>query len=253
MDYRKEYMELIFKVKAENRVWEPNKYFRHHILPKSLFPLWKKRKSNIILLTREEHLKAHTLLAEIYPCLQMIRALQYMKYEPSFEAMSKASKKLWENDDYRKKVTESNLKFWSNEENKKRHRDYMKEQYKLHPEWIEKGKEVAKKKICQKVRNIETGKEFNSCVEAAIWAGVSKSSSVHIGECCRNERIFCGKTPDGKMAHWEYIGLAPRTSKFRNIEILEEEKNKKTWWSKGNEIKLSIDCPGEGWEKGKYK
>lgn len=225
MDYRKEYMKFIFKVKAENRVWEPNKYFRHHILPKSLFPLWKKRKSNIVLLTKEEHLKAHILLAEIYPCLQMTRALQYMKYEPNFEIMSKLSKKLWEDENYRKKVTESNIKFWSDERNKKKHREYMIEQWKLHPEWSELRDEVSKKSTCQKVRNIETGKEFNSCVDAALWAGVSKSSSSHIGECCRKERSTCGKTPDGKLAHWEYIGLAPRTAKNVSKNIYNPKVN----------------------------
>ena len=44
------------KAKAENRKKGHNIYYEsHHILPKSLFPLWKTKKSTLVLLTAREH------------------------------------------------------------------------------------------------------------------------------------------------------------------------------------------------------
>jgi hypothetical protein len=48
---------------------------RDHILPKSLFPLWIKRKSNIVLLTAREHFFCHQLLDKIYPNSNMFIGL----------------------------------------------------------------------------------------------------------------------------------------------------------------------------------
>lgn len=80
MNYRHVYMEIIFHAKQEmklglrpkNRYYKsknfPNQYFEfHHILPRSLFPLWIKRESNIVTLTAKEHFFCHQLLTKIYP------------------------------------------------------------------------------------------------------------------------------------------------------------------------------------------
>ena len=81
MNYRKVYMAIIAKAIKENRKKlskdaENYAYYEaHHILPKSLFPAWKKRKSNIVLLTAREHFFVHQLLAKIYPHSNMIFAL----------------------------------------------------------------------------------------------------------------------------------------------------------------------------------
>lgn len=42
-------------------------YEVHHIPPKSLFPLWRLRKSNKVLLTAREHFFCHQLLTKIFP------------------------------------------------------------------------------------------------------------------------------------------------------------------------------------------
>lgn len=60
MNYRNIYLRVIKKAKEEElnglrKKGNGNYYERHHILPKSLFPLWSKRKSNIVLLTAREH------------------------------------------------------------------------------------------------------------------------------------------------------------------------------------------------------
>ena len=80
MNYRHIYMKIITKAKEEMRQsirikGNGNYYERHHILPKSLFPLWAKRKSNIVLLTAREHFFCHQLLDKIYPNSKMFIGL----------------------------------------------------------------------------------------------------------------------------------------------------------------------------------
>lgn len=66
------------KCKSEKSKF-PNQYFEfHHILPKSMFPNWTKRKSNIVPLTAREHFFCHQLLAKIYKNHAMICALWHL-------------------------------------------------------------------------------------------------------------------------------------------------------------------------------
>ena len=83
MDYRKIYISIIrnsIKNKKERGVKkkEGNYYEKHHILPKSLFPLWAKRKGNITLLTAREHYICHQLLDKIYPGIGMFMSLWWL-------------------------------------------------------------------------------------------------------------------------------------------------------------------------------
>lgn len=76
MNYRKLYMRIIFSAKQQERKKGQGIYYElHHILPKSLFPLWAKRKDNLVLLTAKEHFFCHQLLTKIYPTKQMFLAL----------------------------------------------------------------------------------------------------------------------------------------------------------------------------------
>lgn len=84
MNYREVYTKIISNAMkehrkklsrdAENYVY----YEEHHVLPKSLFPAWKNRKSNLVLLTAREHFFCHQLLIKIYPSYSMACALFYM-------------------------------------------------------------------------------------------------------------------------------------------------------------------------------
>lgn len=79
MNYRHIYMLIIERAKSEEKLGlrkkgNGNYYEQHHILPKSLFPLWAKRKSNLVLLTAREHFFVHELLTKIYPTPQMRHA-----------------------------------------------------------------------------------------------------------------------------------------------------------------------------------
>jgi hypothetical protein len=56
-----------------------NKYFEmHHILPRSLYPLWIKDARNIVALTPREHYFCHQLLTKIFDSQEMICALWFM-------------------------------------------------------------------------------------------------------------------------------------------------------------------------------
>ena len=89
MNYRHIYMCIIAHAKSEQlqglRPLSENQFrkdFRdsgsyfefHHILPRSLFPNWIKRKSNIVPLTAREHFFCHQLLTKIYPCKETVFA-----------------------------------------------------------------------------------------------------------------------------------------------------------------------------------
>ena len=74
MDYRKAYMKIISNaIKEDRRKGDKDVkgnliyYERHHILPKSLYPNWISKKSNMVLLTAREHFFCHKLLIKIYP------------------------------------------------------------------------------------------------------------------------------------------------------------------------------------------
>lgn len=88
MNYRHIYMLIIERAKSEEKSELRKRgngeyYESHHILPKSLFPLWKKRKSNIVLLTAREHFFVHELLTKIYPTPQMTYALHAFVSRPN--------------------------------------------------------------------------------------------------------------------------------------------------------------------------
>lgn len=86
MNYRHIYMLIIEHAKSEQKLGLrpiskldkknfPNQYFElHHILPRSLFPNWINKKSNIVALTAREHFFCHQLLIKIFPTIQMFCA-----------------------------------------------------------------------------------------------------------------------------------------------------------------------------------
>lgn len=89
MNYRHIYMAIISHAQSEQKLGLRPKsksqkrtskfkdlYFEfHHVLPKSLFPLWETKKNNIVALTAREHFFCHQLLTKIYPSFAMQMAL----------------------------------------------------------------------------------------------------------------------------------------------------------------------------------
>lgn len=102
MNYRHIYMliiehaklEMISGLRPRTRVVAKNSKFKnqyfefHHILPRSMFPNWTLRKSNIVPLTAREHFFCHQLLTKIYPHSAMWRALA------AFQRKSKGQKRI---------------------------------------------------------------------------------------------------------------------------------------------------------------
>jgi len=90
MNYRHIYCKIISYAKSQNRIkGDGNYYEAHHILPKSLFPNWRLRKSNIVLLTPREHFFCHQLLTKIYPCSEMIYAYFLMSHNGKYKVTSR--------------------------------------------------------------------------------------------------------------------------------------------------------------------
>ena len=109
MNYRKAYCAIINRAKSEEKSGlrkkgNGNYYEAHHILPKSLFPLWSKKESNIVLLTAREHFICHLFLTKIYPDPGMFFAAFLMA---SKQGEGKSSK-VYEN--LRKQVAADNSK-----------------------------------------------------------------------------------------------------------------------------------------------
>jgi hypothetical protein len=86
VNYRKVYAWIIKKALSEHRSKKNMRdidytyYENHHILPKSLFPLFRNRKLNLVLLTAREHFFCHQLLTKVYPCKEMDMALWKMAH-----------------------------------------------------------------------------------------------------------------------------------------------------------------------------
>ena len=97
MNYRHVYMLIIEHAKSEEKLGirakgNGNYYERHHILPRSLFPLWEKRKSNLVLLTAREHFFCHQLLSKIYPNSNIFLALWRLANDDQNNYIVKGSK-----------------------------------------------------------------------------------------------------------------------------------------------------------------
>ena len=110
MNYRHIYMLIIERAKKEmkegkrpstkyqKRKHFSNQYFEfHHVLPKSIFPLWAKRKSNIVSLTAREHFFCHQLLMKICPGKEMTYALFVMTLDKYGHRENKLTSKEYEN------------------------------------------------------------------------------------------------------------------------------------------------------------
>lgn len=109
MNYRHVYMLIIAHAKSEEKLGlrkkgNGNYYEAHHVFPKSLYPLWKDRKSNIVLLTAREHFFCHQLLTKIWPCRETVAAVFYLSNDKRHKVSSKEYQRIKE--DFAKKQSE---------------------------------------------------------------------------------------------------------------------------------------------------
>lgn len=209
---RKEYISLL-KV-AKERDWKKKRgdgLELHHILPRSIFPNWVKRDSNVVLLTKKEHSIAHRLLFMIYPCKETAFAAFLMK---SFELMSSEELERYQKDLYIARVESAK----GNQHFKGRHHSEKSIELIRQNRFDMTGyhhTEECKKRISEHMK----GKQ-NS-----LGNHHSDETKKKISEHNYN------KTDEGK-----------RRARERSLG--------KTWWTNDEKRSFSKDCPGEGWYKG---
>lgn len=145
MDYLKHYINLIETRK--NRILDENEYYeKHHIHPKALGG--SDDIKNLVTLTAREHFIAHWLLFKLFKdpknkskmgfALQSMsktnglsnRRITSWQFEIARKAAAIAGKLQqtisWKDEDYRKKVTDSNINTWKNEELLQKHSELLK-------------------------------------------------------------------------------------------------------------------------------
>lgn len=249
MNYRNIYIQILAKAKREvqqgirpknynQKKNFPNQYFEfHHILPRSLFPLWIKRKSNIVPLTAREHFFCHELLTKIFPGRSMNYALIKLTYSrfhhPSAKQYERAKLLNFQN-----ALGESNPNYghkWS-EAQKKAASERTKLQNKLQGNgnkgnfWSESQKETQSRK--------SKGRRFftNGLTTIRVFPG-EEPEGFYLG----HSSSFLPKTEEGKK------------SKSNHAKNMRHDFTKgKTWYhnQEGKNI-LAFECP-EGFVKGKY-
>lgn len=261
MNYRKVYMAIITKAIKENRKKlskdaESYVYYEaHHILPKSLFPLWCKKKSNIVLLTAREHYICHMFATKIWPTKEMACAFMMMCSDFENATMYKISR-------------ENYSKYYSGEGNPM----YGRSAYK---EMSDSEKERHRKKLSESCKKAKRSDEWNNNIsnslkgkpksELSIQKGIetkringtdrnfqTAGTIAHIGKHWfnnRKENILAFECPKGFSKGKIQKELDEATK--AKVKLAQSNFGKgKHWFNNGNENFFGFDCP-KGYVAGK--
>ena len=239
MNYRRIYMIIITKALNEQKLGLRKKkngayYEKHHILPKSIFPLWKDRPFNQVLLTAREHYFCHQLLTKIYPTKEMIFALWRLSHSGKHKVSSReyerlrvlvgqASSELNKGHICSDEVKKHFSKIYSGSGNPMYGRSAIRE---MDEQTLKEYKESMSKKL-------------SSVERTESWKGnISKSLRGH------------KKTDE----HIEHIRTSMKNSDKckKQIKELADIHRGKHWFNNGEENILAFDCP-EGFIKGKLQ
>lgn len=238
MNYRHIYMIIITKAKNEMQQGirvkgNGNYYERHHILPKSIFSLWTKRKSNIVLLTAREHFFCHQLLAKIYPGSKMSFALVAFTTRPN--ADYKISSKEYE----RLKKLHSTLrkgKSTMTEESKKIAVEKCRKTKERNGTLHMKASEEKKKAISETLKQKYATGEI---VSQSKGTRRTEDQKIKISNTLKS------KYEDGQIIVWNKGKECPSSQKFGE----DNGMFGKTWWTNGIDNIAAFECP-EGYHKG---
>lgn len=232
MNYRRVYIKIITNAKKETlqglRSKKNDYYERHHILPRSLFPLWEKRSSNIVLLTAREHFFCHQLLSKIYPSKEMSYALIAFIIRPNSDY--KISSREYE----RLKIMHSNLRKGVNT-------------------WTPESRAKARK---TKIENGTLRKSPSKEVRARISKTLkdkhasgeiqSHNKGHCLSESTKNKISTTLKTKhkSGEIVAWNKNKVCPSSQKFGEANAMFG----KTWWTNGVDNIVAKECPSGYWK-----
>lgn len=210
-------MKIISNAKKQNRKKHDGNYYEsHHVLPKSMFPLWAKRKNNMVLLTAREHLFCHMLLVKIYPqSHEMWSALWYMSSKSKKEKSNYPKLTLREYEKIKIEYAKSNSNHLKGKKN---------------PNMARILSEEALRKIGEKSKG-------NKNVRGKSWWTKDGKSTMAFE--CPGEGWVKGRNTKGKEAWNKGIKTGP---------LAEEHKNKlkgREPWNKGKKMNKPA------WNKGK--
>jgi hypothetical protein len=178
-------------------------YEKHHILPKSLFPNWIKKDSNLVLLTAREHFFCHQLLTKIYPKKEMFFAVKQMMII---------------------KNENRNYKFSS--------RDYQKNKEKI--------KEYQKLSMSGS-NSPMYGKTLSQETKLKISESTKKTMSTMHDELSRKQKAFQAANPEWNSNNRKKFLATEKGKKF--IENMKKNLKGRKRWTNGIKTIMQRNCP----------
>lgn len=157
---------------------------KHHIIPKCVGGT--NNSSNLIYLYHQEHYEAHRLLALENPDNHKLQYAWFLMCHSKDKTGYKVDVNSEDYAEAMKRVSE------------------LSKQLLLNNPIYKTGKDSS---TAQAVRCIETQQIFDTCKDAAIYAGLNgKRGGCKISENCNGKRLSAGKHPITKEAlHWEWV------------------------------------------------
>jgi hypothetical protein len=242
MNYLKQYCNLIRK--AEKRT-PPDEYTeKHHTFPVSIYG----KNKRIVVLSGREHYIAHALLEKI--CIKRYGLGHWKTYKmSSAHALMKDGKRY-----YNSFLYECARKRWSKIHSQK---------LKGNTPWNKgkKGVQVTWNKGVKTGAFAKRTDEWNRKIaESNKVRKLSEETKRKISESNKGRTI----SEEHKRKLYEMKIGKPRTKetkdkisqKLKGRKISEEIKAKlkgRYWWNDGQNEKMSVECPGNGWIKGRCK
>lgn len=200
--YRTWYYSIIENVLKQDRNKIDVEYYeRHHVLPKCIFPEYKKETWNIVLLTPREHFICHLLLTKMTKGLskyQMIYALKmFMNIRKIGNRKNYKINSKWY--EYFKKIKKEDIKsYWTRETRNEHSRKLRK-----YNQTVDKKSQAYHNRI-EKIRQYQLNKEWsNTAIETRL------------ANCLRNADKRKGKT-------WS---AARRASYVKRVKSVKEREH----------------------------
>ena len=238
MNYRHVYMLIIEHAKSEMKLglrpksktekrqvkWK-NYYFEfHHVLPKSLYPNWEFRSSNLVCLTAREHFFCHQLLTKIYNNEKMMYALLRLAYDGKHKVSSKEYESLRKNYSLAsRKRAKENWKKGVLSTTAYKLSDEQKEQMRIRKQqawlsWTEEQKKEYHEKHSKSTKGLDNAKKFREGKSEAYWASRKKQ-----GQTLKNK----------SKEEWKEIKRKARETRMANKEKWEDYCKKQSERVKG--------------------